>query len=185
MFCDCFEACDKRSIPAVTDACYTMAEGHTRGNFALPGSINVTYACNKGYKLQHPQKFTVGCEYVTTLESNNKDVITKAMWTSTHEIICVPGQYMSHTLLDVITHMGQPTCEMSVCKRHVQAWVAQRFLSKLCKSGQAFIYGNLSANFIEVTWGPEPAFWMLIAFYLFKFIWLLCISTVYEYSKTN
>ena len=69
-----------------------MAEGDTFGNFALPDSINVTYACNKGYKLQHPQKSTVGCEYVTTPESN--DMMTKAMWTSADDIICVPGQYV-------------------------------------------------------------------------------------------
>ena len=93
----------------MTDALYTMTDGHTLGKFALPDSINVTYACNKGYELQHPQKFTVGCEYITTLESNNKDVISKAVWTSTHEIICVTGQYMSHTLLDLVTrnHLGK------------------------------------------------------------------------------
>ena len=78
----------------MNDASYTLTEEDTNGNFTLPGSVNVTYTCNKGYKLQHPQNFTVGCEYVTTLESDHQDVTTKPICTSTDEIICAPGQYI-------------------------------------------------------------------------------------------
>ena len=95
----CFIACDKRTIPVVTDASYTISEEDTNGNFALPGSVNVTYTCNKGYKLQHPQNLTVSCEYATPVESDNQDVITKPMWTSTDEIICASGWYISPACL--------------------------------------------------------------------------------------
>ena len=78
----------------MNDASYTLTEEDTNGNFTLPGSVNVTYTCNKGYKLQHPQNFTVGCEYVTELESDHQDVTTKPICTSTDEIICAPGQYI-------------------------------------------------------------------------------------------
>ena len=92
----------------MTDASYNITEGDTSGNFYLPGSVYVTYACNEGYKLQHPQNFTVGCEYVTTLQSDNQSVITKAMWTSTDGIICVPGQYITSALLGLITCGREP-----------------------------------------------------------------------------
>ena len=88
----------------MTDTSYTITEEDTNGNLTLPGSVNVTYTCNKGYKLQHPQNSTTCCEYVTPVESDNKDkdVITKPMWTSTDEIICAPGQYISSALLSLI-----------------------------------------------------------------------------------
>ena len=78
----------------MNDASYALTEEDTNGNLTLPGSVNVTYTCNKGYKLQHPQNFTVGCEYVTALESDHQDVTTKPICTSTDEIICAPGQYI-------------------------------------------------------------------------------------------
>ena len=78
----------------MTDTSYTITAEDTNGNLTLPGSVNITYTCNKGYKLQHPSNSTACCEYVTPVESDNKDVITKAMWTSTDEIICAPGQYI-------------------------------------------------------------------------------------------
>ena len=87
----------------MTDASYNITEGDTSGNFYLPGSVNVTYTCNEGYKFQHPQNFTVGCEYVSVIS-----VITKAMWTSTDGIICVPGQYITSALLGLITCGREP-----------------------------------------------------------------------------
>ena len=92
----------------MTDASYTITETDTSGIFALPGSINVTYTCHKEFKLQHPQNSSVGCDYVTTPESDNQDVITKAMWTSTVGIICAPGQYISPALLGLITCGREP-----------------------------------------------------------------------------
>ena len=86
----------------MTDTSYTITEEDTNGNLTLPGSVNITYTCNKGYKLQHPSNSTACCEYVTPVESDNKDVITKPMWTSTDEIICAPGQYTSSALLSLI-----------------------------------------------------------------------------------
>ena len=85
-----------------------MAEGVTRGNFAPPGSVNVTYTCHKGFKLQNPQNYSIGCEYVTTPERDNQDVITKAMWTSTDRIICAPGQYISPAFFGLITCGREP-----------------------------------------------------------------------------
>ena len=83
----------------MTDTSYTITAEDTNGNLTLPGSVNITYTCNKGYKLQHPQNFTVGCEYVTTRESDHQHVTTKPMCTSTAEIICAPGQYISPSWL--------------------------------------------------------------------------------------
>ena len=88
------EACDENAIPAVNHTTYTVTKEPVRGNFALPDRVNVTYECNDGYKLQHPENYTVGCEYITRRRSDLDDVIAKAVWTSTDGIICKPGVYL-------------------------------------------------------------------------------------------
>ena len=88
------EACDERAIPDVNHTTYTVTKEPVRGNFALPDRVNVTYECNDGYKLQHPENYTVGCEYITRRRSDLDDVIAKAVWTSTDGIICKPGVYL-------------------------------------------------------------------------------------------
>ena len=123
--------CDKRKIPTVTDASYTMAEGDTRGNFALPGSVKVTYTCHKGFELQYPQNSSISCEYVTKPESESQDVITKAMWTSTDRSICAPGQYISPAFLGLITCGREPPWEIKVCQSSVRAGS----FTKMYKSG--------------------------------------------------
>ena len=83
-----------RTLPAVPHSSYTVSEVDAAGNFTLPNRVNVTYACNEGYKLLYPQNLIVGCEYITRRRSDFEDVIAEALWTSTDGIICKPGEYV-------------------------------------------------------------------------------------------
>ena len=103
------EICDEPTIPAVDNARYEihrfMSENATkippslRQNFSVPGYVNVTYTCEKGYRLQDPNNNMIGCEYVTTPRKFKNGtihvhdtVIAKAVWTSTEGIICEKGE---------------------------------------------------------------------------------------------
>ena len=59
-----------------------------RQKFSVPGYVNVTYTCEKGYQLQNPNSNVIGCKYVTTPRKGSQNVTAKAVWTSTDEIIC-------------------------------------------------------------------------------------------------
>ena len=92
------ETCDESTIPTVNHATYALSHFNThaetripplhRQNFSLPKHVNVTYSCDKGYRLQDPNKNMIGCKYVATARTGAGDVIAEAVWTSTDEILC-------------------------------------------------------------------------------------------------
>ena len=68
-----------------------------RQKFSVPGYVNVTYTCEKGYQLQNPNSNVIGCKYVTTPRKLSggvihETVVAKAIWTSTGGIICQKGE---------------------------------------------------------------------------------------------
>ena len=68
-----------------------------RQNFSVPGYVNVTYTCEKGYRLQDPNSNVIGCKYVTTQRkfSNgtiHNTVVAEAVWKSADGMICEVGK---------------------------------------------------------------------------------------------
>ena len=68
-----------------------------RQNFSVPGYVNVTYTCEKGYRLQDPNSNVIGCKYVTTPRkfSNgtiHNTVVAEAVWKSADGMICEVGK---------------------------------------------------------------------------------------------
>ena len=99
------ETCDHRSIPLVDHGSYALqcfdAEETEipplgRQNFTIPRQVNVTYSCDKGYRLQDPNTNLIGCEYVTKRrtrsETKSDDVTAEALWTSTLGIACIKSE---------------------------------------------------------------------------------------------
>ena len=84
------ESCNRKTIPAVAHATYTVSEERVKGHYSLPDRVNVTYTCNKGYSLQNNESSSViGCQYVTTQRDEmGDDVLAEARWTSTEGIVC-------------------------------------------------------------------------------------------------
>ena len=83
------------SVPDYESA--TTVPPSLRQEFSIPKRVNVTYTCEKGYRLKDPNNNTIGCEYVTTPRkfkngSIHDTVIAKAVWTSTEGIICEKGE---------------------------------------------------------------------------------------------
>ena len=97
------ETCDERIIPAVNHTTYDLSRFATsippslRQEFSVPNHVNVTYTCEKGYRLQDPNSNVIGCQYVTTPRKFNngsihETVVAKAVWGSTDGIICEKGE---------------------------------------------------------------------------------------------
>ena len=92
------ETCDERTIPTVKHATYTLHHFNThaetrippllRQKLSVPDYVNVTYSCDKGYRLHDPKNNMIGCKYVTTPRSGSGDLIAEAVWTSTDGILC-------------------------------------------------------------------------------------------------
>ena len=112
------EICDERTIPAVDNARYEihrfMSENATkippslRQNFSVPGYVNVTYACEKGYRLQDPNNNMIGCKYVTTPRkfsngSIHETVVAEAVWKSAEGIIC---KYSEEAIKSKVHYVG-------------------------------------------------------------------------------
>ena len=97
------ETCDERIIPAVNHTTYELHRFATsippslRQEFSVPNYVNVTYTCEKGYRLQDPNSNVIGCQYVTIPRKLNngsihETVVAKAVWGSTDGIICEKGE---------------------------------------------------------------------------------------------
>ena len=86
------DACDKSTIPSVEHALYSISEENDGGDFATPDGVNITYACEDGYKLQDPNNRVVGCEFIPTPGDEQDGVNRRVRWTDTDGIVCIKGK---------------------------------------------------------------------------------------------
>ena len=99
------ETCDVRTIPVVDHATFELNRFIDATdnpmllaqNFTIPNYVNVTYTCEKGYRLQDPNNNMIGCKYVTTLRkfsngSIHETVVAEAVWKSAEGIVCKYGE---------------------------------------------------------------------------------------------
>ena len=98
------ETCDERTIPAVSNATYTLHRSMFYPNgtavppsllheFYVPKYVNVSYACDEGYRLKYPYKHVIGCQYVRMSREGQQNLPDKAKWTSADGIGCEKSEW--------------------------------------------------------------------------------------------
>lgn len=85
-----------KSIPTVDNAMSTVTRRSSEGDFILPGTVTVNYACHAGYILSKPEHNRADCEYRHLAREGRPDggktELTSALWISTDKVRCQRGK---------------------------------------------------------------------------------------------
>ena len=90
--------CDTTAIPAIDNA-HVHSIRQSEDGLNLPGEVNITYRCDKGYSMDAVEEVVVGCQSNMNNRSGadgeKTEHIVTAEWEDTSNISCKIGKWLA------------------------------------------------------------------------------------------